>query len=155
MLVIVKNQDDFLSLINSVDWHSAFISEMHFGCLQYEKSDDINSVATKTDEDTLVRLLITLPEDTCALEIVVFNSQVFCICPNQDLEDEKTATIQRRKAEADFGAFSLTGECLAYQKLDLETVNFGQYYTPTKLYVDNLDLCAPYNLNWREILDTR
>jgi len=155
MLVIVKTQNDFLSLINSVDWHSAYISEMHFGTLQYEITDASNSGAVKAGDETLARLLISLPEDTCALEIVVFNTEVFRICPNQELEDEKTATIQRRKAEADFGAFSLTGECLAYQKLDLETVNFGQYYTPTKLYVDNLDLCAPYNLNWREILDTR
>lgn len=155
MLVVVKTQDDFLSLVNSVDWHSAYISEMHFGTKQYEIADTDNSGAVKAGDQTLARLLVSLPEDTCALEIVVFNCEVFRMCPNQELEDEKTSTIQRRRAEADFGAFSLTGECLAYQKLDLKTVNFGQYYSTAKLYDDNEDLCAPYNLNWREILDIR
>lgn len=143
MLAIVMTQDDFLSLVNSVDWHSAYISEMHFGTTKYQ------------GEESLVRLLITLPEDTCALEIVVFNSESFSIHPNQDLEEEKTSQIQRRLAVADFGAFSLRGKCLAYQKLDLKSVNFGQYYSNTELYDDNEALCAPYNLNWREILDTR
>ena len=153
MLVIVKTQDDFQALLSSVDWHSSYVSEVHMGTLQYVKTGTANLGATLAGENSLLRLLISLPEDTCALEIVVFNSESFCINPDNPLEEEKTALIKRRLAEADFGAFRVRGACLAYQKLDLKTVKFGQYYSSEKLYDDNEDLCAPYNSDWRAILD--
>jgi len=155
MLTLVNGDDEMQLLLGSTNWHSAYIKEMHFAKSQFEIERIGGAATTICGETSLVRLLIVLPEDSHALEIVSFDTESCCFWPLHDLDESKTAIVQRRVTEADFGAFSLKCGCLAYQRLDTAVVGFGQYYGSVNLFDENGDLKFPYNIDWRAELDYR
>jgi hypothetical protein len=153
MLTLIKGQKDFETLINSTEWESGYIKETHFAAFHFQRLEPAGSWSNIWGEASLLRLLLALPEDDHALEIVSFNTENISLWRMHDLEEEKSATIQRRVTEADVGAFSLKCACIAYQRLERAVVGFGQHYSTDTLFNRDGDPLDPYNIDWRVALD--
>ncbi len=153
MLTLITGQKDFDALVGSTNWHSSYIKEMHFENSQYENPNS-ESRSTVCGEESLVRLLIALPGDAHALEIVAFNIESCSLWTHQDLDEgEKTAIIQRRVIQVNFGAFSLTCACMGFRRLEISALGRTGFYNKESLYNEDGDFVEPYNMDWRSALD--
>jgi len=153
MLTLITGQKEIESLIDSIDWHGSYIKEVHFAPAQFQDENHESSGSTVCHEASLVRLLIALPENSHALEIVAFDAESCSIYPLHDLDEDKTAMIQRRVAELDFGAFTLKCACVGYRACEVSAAEFGQFYSKENLFLKDGNLVAPYSIDWRTALD--
>ncbi len=158
MFTLITGKKDFDILVSSTNWHSAYLKEMHFGSSQFqERRFETDYLAyggaTMCGSTSLVRLLIALPEDSYALELILLDVADFSCTPGYCLEVEKTAVIQRRRLEVDLGVVSARCACMGYRKLEVSAVGAGQFYTKENLFDNNEKLLAPYDVDWQIVLD--
>ncbi len=147
---LLTTQNELEELINRTNWHSAYLKEIHYADPQRQCSESGNTICGLA---TLVRVLIALPEESYALEIVSFETQRCEFLPNQPLEEVKSGTIKRRAAVLDFGAFSLHASCVGYRHIDVSSVQSFNYYSTEELFDGDGDLIQPYSVDWRTALD--
>ncbi len=154
MLTLITSNTAVVTLRNLLNWDHSYVKEVHFGNSQYE-TEKTNSRAGSTisGESTILRILIALPEEEYALELIAFHVEWCSFSARQGLHISDRALIQRRLTEVDFGAISVKSGCLAYQKVELEAAGADQYYGNQNLFDANGELLEPYNLDWKVLLD--
>jgi hypothetical protein len=153
MLGLVTGKTEFDDFVKSSDWHGAYLKETHFSRAQFQRIETDGSSSTICSADSILRLLVAFPEDDHSLEIVLFNAEEFTLYPSYDLDVDKSARIQRRLAEADFGAFSCKCACLGFQHLPIAAVSASPHYSSESLFENGCFSQAPYNVDWRAVLD--
>jgi hypothetical protein len=152
-LVILKHTASFDDFVNSVDWHDAYLSELQY-LLPRSTVDHIEEAFFQPIQPGLVRLIIRIPAVRTAVEFVAFEAQSVSFCLYEDLDEEKTAFIQRRNVELDFGAFALKCSALAYRTISADLA-MKQLCFQESPFDEKGNLIEPYSIDWRSALDAR
>ena len=147
MLNLITSQTDFEGLINGADWEDAYVRAVHFAAPSYQLLD-----GSTIDRCSLLVILIAVPMDQQVLEIVGFETELFLVFSQSAFDGPKTATIQRRLADADFGGVRLRCGCIGYRKLPSKAAAREFEFKEESLY-DGHELAPPYNIDWRAALD--
>lgn len=152
MLTIIGNQTDFENFIHSFDWEDCYLKEVCSTSPRYEKN---GSTISPSNVGTVMRSLIVMPlnDGPKGIEFVGFNASEIEL--SFDNEVEPRGTIQRRKADVDFGAVRMTAECIAFRVVAKEALNIGSYFAKDQLFESDGYLAEPYDVDWRSFLDKR
>ncbi|HEY9684988.1 MAG TPA: hypothetical protein V6C86_25650 [Oculatellaceae cyanobacterium] len=148
MLKLITSQLEFEELVNRTSWHDAYLRAVHYAAQRYQLDDG----STIHRSGSLVQILLACPMERNVLELAAFELKSLSVKPELDLECPKSAAIQRRMTEADFGGFELICGCIGFRKLPENAASELLSFSEESIY-NGSDLAPPYNIDWRAALD--
>lgn len=154
MFKLLKTKEDFESFQNSFDWHDSSIRESYSINLHAESFvDTLDDARESCDSSAVFGIVILLPLQAQALELVAFDPNFVRFDPTSHLEEEKNIVISRRKSELDLGTVFIVCGCFGYRTIDLSDLSPQSFHLKTRVVDEFGSLQAPYNIDWRAAMD--